>query len=165
MTVSELDAAPAAVAGRAPQQCCGSARWVATMLARRPFGTEDALLRAADECWWALGTSDWLEAFSHHPRIGDRAAGWAADEQSGVRGASDDTTRQLATLNRQYERKFGHVFLIFASGKDAATMLAELQRRITSDPAAELRAAAAEQAKITALRLRKLLASSTTGAP
>ena len=165
MTVSELDAAPAAVAGRALQQCCGSARWVATMLARRPFGTEDALLRAADECWWALGTSDWLEAFSHHPRIGDRAAGWAADEQSGVRGASDDTTRQLATLNRQYERKFGHVFLIFASGKDATTMLAELQRRITSDPAAELRAAAAEQAKITALRLRKLLASSTTGAP
>lgn len=165
MTVSELDAAPSAVAGRALQQCCGSARWVAAMLARRPFGTEDALLRAADECWWTLGTSDWLEAFSHHPRIGDRAAGWAADEQSGVRGASDDTTRQLATLNRQYERKFGHVFLIFASGKDAATMLAELQRRITSDPAAELRAAAAEQAKITALRLRKLLASSTTGAP
>jgi 2-oxo-4-hydroxy-4-carboxy-5-ureidoimidazoline decarboxylase len=163
--VSELDAAPSAVAGRALQQCCGSARWVAAMLARRPFGTEDALLRAADECWWALGTSDWLEAFSHHPRIGDRAAGWAADEQSGVRGASDDTTRQLATLNRQYERKFGHVFLIFASGKDATTMLAELQRRITSDPAAELRAAAAEQAKITALRLRKLLASSTTGAP
>ena len=165
MTVSELDAAPSAVAGRALQQCCGSARWVAAMLARRPFGTEDALLRATDECWWALGTSDWLEAFSHHPRIGDRAAGWAADEQSGVRGASDDTTRQLATLNRQYERKFGHVFLIFASGKDATTMLAELQRRITSDPAAELRAAAAEQAKITALRLRKLLASSTTGAP
>ena len=80
-----------------------------------------------------------------------------------MRDASDDTTRQLATLNRQYERKFGHVFLIFASGKDAATMLAELRRRITSDPAAELRTAAAEQAKITALRLRRLLASSTTG--
>ena len=165
MTVAELDAAPLSVASRALQQCCGAARWVAAMLARRPFGHDDAVLRAAEECWWALGASDWLEAFSHHPRIGDRAAGWAADEQSGVRGASDDTTRQLATLNRQYERKFGHVFLIFASGKDAGTMLAELQRRIASDPAAELRTAAAEQAKITDLRLRRLLASSTAGAP
>jgi 2-oxo-4-hydroxy-4-carboxy-5-ureidoimidazoline decarboxylase len=165
VTVAELDAAPPSVASRALQQCCGSARWVAAMLARRPFAHDDAVLRAAEECWWALGTSDWLEAFSHHPRIGDRAAGWAADEQAGVRGASDDTTRQLATLNRQYERKFGHVFLIFASGKDAGTMLAELQRRITSDPAAELRTAAAEQAKITDLRLRRLLASSTAGAP
>jgi len=165
VTLAELNAAPQPVVMRELQLCCGSARWVAAMVSRRPFPNEDALIRAAEECWWALGSSDWLEAFSHHPRIGDRAAGWAADEQAGVRGASDDTTRQLATLNRQFERKFGHVFLIFASGKDAATMLAELQRRIASDPAAELRTAAAEQAKITAVRLQRLLTSSAPGAP
>jgi len=136
------------------------------MLSRRPFENADALLRAADESWWALGTADWLEAFSHHPRIGDRAAGWAADEQSGVRGASAEATKELAQLNRQYERKFNHVFLIFASGKDADMMLDELRRRITQDPATELRTAAGEQAKITALRLQRLLAvHNSTGAP
>jgi OHCU decarboxylase len=130
------------------------------MTARRPFRTGADLARVADEVWWSLEGADWLEAFSHHPRIGERSGGWARDEQSGARAASAATIKELATLNRQYERKFGHVFLIFATGKSADEMLAELRLRLNNDPAPELRLAAGEQAKITRLRLEKLLDAS-----
>ena len=112
----------------------------------------------ADDIWWSLEGGDWLEAFAAHPRIGERAAGWAGDEQSGVRGTEGDVLGRLTALNHDYERKFGHVFLIFATGRTAAQMLAELERRMSNDPATELRIAAGEQARITRLRLQKLLA-------
>jgi OHCU decarboxylase len=112
----------------------------------------------ADDVWWSLEGGDWLEAFAAHPRIGERAAGWAGEEQSGVRGADDEVLGRLNSLNHDYERKFGHVFLIFATGKSAAEILAELERRLANDPATELRIAAGEQAKITRLRLQKALA-------
>jgi OHCU decarboxylase len=130
------------------------------MVGRRPFRGTDQLLAAADETWWSLEGADWLDAFTHHPRIGERAAGWAKDEQSGVHGAPESALKRLTKLNHEYERRFGHVFLIFATGKTADEMLAELERRIGNDPATELRSAAAEQAKITRLRLQKLLSSS-----
>lgn len=161
MTLDELNAAPADVTGRALLACCGSARWAAAMVARRPFRDATALARAADEVWWALEGSDWLEAFSHHPRIGERKAmvsGWARDEQAGVSGATANTLRTLERRNHEYERKFGHVFLIFAAGKSADEMLAALEARFDNDPGTELRVAAGEQAKITRLRLEKLLA-------
>lgn len=159
MTLDELNALPPASARRELARCCGSARWTAGMTGRRPFRDAEGLYAAADEVWWSLEGGDWLEAFSHHPRIGERAAGWAKDEQSGVRGASDVTLKTLGKLNHDYERKFGHVFLIFASGRSAEEMRAELERRIGNDPATELRNAAAEQAKITRLRLQKLISS------
>jgi 2-oxo-4-hydroxy-4-carboxy-5-ureidoimidazoline decarboxylase len=159
VTLDALNTAHDDVARRELERCCGSPRWVSAMSARRPFADKDQVLRAAEECWWSLEGGDWLEAFSKHPRIGERAVGWAADEQSGVTGASDVTVKQLAALNHAYERKFGHVFLIFATGKSADLMLAELQRRMVNDPATELRNAATEQAKITGLRLRKLLSN------
>src|SRR5690349_17534033 len=71
MTLNELDTAPPDEAARALAACCGSSRWVGSMVSRRPFASIDALLRAADESWWSLTSSDWLEAFSHHPRIGE----------------------------------------------------------------------------------------------
>lgn len=129
------------------------------MAARRPFHGAEQLYRAADEIWWSLEGADWLEAFSQHPRLGERAAGWASDEQSGVRGAAAATRDALTDRNHEYERRFGHVFLIHATGKSAAEMLAQLEQRMTNDPASELRVAAGEQAKITRLRLEKLLAS------
>jgi OHCU decarboxylase len=132
------------------------------MAALRPFNDVKDLYGAADEIWWSLDGGDWLEAFSQHPRIGERAAGWAQDEQSRVTEASDKTRSVLAQRNRDYERKFGHVFLICATGKDADEMLVALQHRIDNDPATELRIAAAEQAKITRLRLEKLLALATS---
>lgn len=163
MTLAELNALSDGAAKKELARCCGSARWVTAMSARRPFRDADALLQAADEIWWSLDGGDWLEAFAHHPRIGERAEGWARGEQSGMAGASTRTSKALADGNRAYERRFGHVFLICATGKSAAGMLADLERRMSNDPAAELRVAAAEQAKITRLRLEKLLSDTEAG--
>jgi len=139
------------------RRCCGSARWVEGMLARRPFADDAAVHAAAEELWWALAPADWLEAFAQHPRIGDlRAAGWSRAEQAGVTGTEQDTLRRLADGNREYERRFGHVFLICATGLSATEMLGALDRRLRRDPGAELRTAAEEHAKITRLRLDKL---------
>jgi 2-oxo-4-hydroxy-4-carboxy-5-ureidoimidazoline decarboxylase len=147
-------------------RCCGATAWAAGMAARRPFADRAALLAAADEVWAALGPDDWREAFAHHPRIGDLSAlrarfaatrAWAAGEQAGVQSAGEDVLAALAEGNRAYEERFGYIFIVCATGLRADEMLARLQARLPSDPAAELRTAAAEQAKITRLRLEKLL--------
>jgi OHCU decarboxylase len=157
VTLSELNGLLHDAAERELSRCCGSTRWAAAVAARRPFTTAEELLQIADDVWWTLEGGDWLEAFARHPRIGERAAGWASDEQSGVRGAPQETLSRLTALNQNYERKFGHVFLIFATGKSAAEILAQLELRVSNDPVTELKIAAAEQAKITRLRLQKLL--------
>src|SRR5947207_1679402 len=101
-------------------RCCGSTRWVDLMLERRPFGTTDALLDAARVVWQSLGPDDWTEAFSHHPRIGDRHAkderfgstrALSQQEQAGLAGATRDEVEGLAEGNRAYESRFGFVFL------------------------------------------------------
>ncbi len=128
------------------------------MTAARPFGSADSLADAADRIWRGLSKDDWLEAFSGHPAIGsDGAHGWARQEQSGTRGASPETLAELARLNREYAERFGHVFLICATGRSAAEMLALGQQRLENDPETELAIAAEEQRKITRLRLKKLL--------
>ena len=145
------------VARAALARCCATRRWVDAMLARRPFATDAALFAAAEGVWWGLGREDWLEAFAAHPRIGERSHdAWAQREQAGVRQAERTTAIALAQGNRDYERRFGHVFLICATGKGADDMLRALARRLVNDPATELRLAAGEQAKITRLRLERL---------
>ena len=137
--------------------CCGSTRWLDAMLARRPFGSMTALVESAATIWRGLSESDWLEAFSHHPKIGDRrASGVASREQSGVASASEDIVRQLADANREYEARFGYIFIICATGKSAISMLAALRDRLGNDAATEIRIAAEEQLKITQLRLGNL---------
>ena len=135
------------------------------MVARRPFGTVAVLLRVADELWWSLTPDDWREAFDHHPRIGERvaavsqsaqASGWSAAEQRGVSAAGADVRDALAEGNREYERTFGHIYLVCATGKSAEEMLALLRARMQNDPVTELRVAAGEQAKITRIRLQKM---------
>lgn len=130
------------------------------MLARGPFNTLDDIQNAADEEWWKLEPHAWLEAFSHHPRIGERVKSGTVEsrEQAGTKGASDHTLLDLESLNRLYEEKFGFVFLIFATGKSADEMLDALRVRLQNRREVELKNAAAEQAKITRLRLEKLLA-------
>jgi OHCU decarboxylase len=138
-------------------RCCAARRWVDAMLAARPFASDAALFDAAGRAWWDLGREDWLEAFAGHPRIGERADdAWARSEQEGVTRAGLGTLSALAQGNRDYERRFGYVFLICATGKGALEMLGALERRLAHDPATELRIAAAEQAKITRLRLERL---------
>ena len=151
-------------------KCCGSTNWARHMTQQRPFPTGgDAmrrLLDSADRVWWDLGREDWLEAFSRHPRIGEKAAAkdasaetrrWSEEEQSGTRSAREQVLAALAKANRAYEKRFGYVFIVCATGKSSEEMLALLQQRLQNDPAAELRMAAEEQRRITHLRLQKLL--------
>lgn len=164
MTLDELNALPRDDATRELMRCCGSTRWAAAMVALRPFESVERLQAAAEDVWWQLEKADWLEAFSHHPRIGERAAGWAAGEQAGMSGAADDVARRLRELNHAYERRFDHVFLICATGKGAGEMLANLESRMRNEPAREIEVAAQEQAKITRIRIDKLLSGATQDA-
>jgi 2-oxo-4-hydroxy-4-carboxy-5-ureidoimidazoline decarboxylase len=147
------------------QSCCGASAWVDRMMARRPFGSGEALVGAAREEWFALGRPDWLEAFSHHPKIGDRdslrqrfarTAHLSEREQAGVDGASENVLEDLAEGNREYERRFGYIFIVCASGKSADEMLGLLRQRLPNAPDVEIRLAAEEQARITELRLMRL---------
>ena len=122
----------------------------------------------ADRIWWSLDSEDWLEAFHSHPKIGEKKAAaptaaeaqqWSEDEQSGICNSAQLTLDELANLNRAYEEKFGYIFIVCASGRSSEEMLAILHDRLKNSAAEELRIAAAEQAKITELRLRKLLAA------
>jgi len=142
--------------------CCGSSRWAREMAARRPFRSVDELLLDADVVFESLGPPDWLEAFAAHPRIGDRpapsaspSAVWSAAEQSGV---TDASRAVFGRRNRDYESRFGHTFIICASGRTGDEMLKILEERMLNNPEDESRQAAREQRQITRLRLGKLLA-------
>jgi allantoicase len=163
-----LDAAQATDAEAALLTCCGSTGWARDVAARRPFGTVDRLVEAADEAFAGLGMDDLLEAFSAHPRIGERVAAtpeaaaaghakWSAGEQAGTADAEEATKAALVEGNRAYEERFGHVFLIRAAGRSAEEMLAALRERMGNDPETELQVAAEQQRQITHLRLEKLL--------
>lgn len=165
-TVAQLDVLPPDRASRLLGDCCGSTRWIAAMVARRPFGSMERVLATADEIWRTLGPDDWREAFSHHPRIGDRGsdrpqsergASWAAGEQAGVGDAADDVRQALADANREYERRFGYIYIVCATGRTADELLATVTERLRNDPDTELSVAAEEQRRITRLRLEKLL--------
>jgi 2-oxo-4-hydroxy-4-carboxy-5-ureidoimidazoline decarboxylase len=165
MKVDALNAMPPDAARAALLRCCGSRRWADAMTTRRPFASAEGAFDGADEIWTRLERADWLEAFAAHPRIGEldslrkkfaSAADWASGEQALVIGAEDYTLLGLASGNQDYEARFGHIFIVCATGKTAAEMLALLSARLGNDPETELRIAAAEQAKITRLRLEKL---------
>jgi 2-oxo-4-hydroxy-4-carboxy-5-ureidoimidazoline decarboxylase len=149
-------------------RCCGSSLWADAMARARPFKDESSVYAEAGWLWSQTGPEDWREAISHHPRIGDvdklrerfKASGaWSEQEQQGMQGASEDVVQALADGNREYEARFGFIFLICATGKSAREMLEHLRERMNNPPALELRIAAGEQAQITRLRLEKLLTS------
>jgi len=157
-----------AQARKALLDCCGSQEWVKCMLQRMPFPDRAYVFDTADKTWAALGPADWLEAFRHHPAIGAKRAEktqsatakrWSRGEQSMAQIAAPQTLAALARANQEYQARFGHVFLICATGKTSAEILESLEQRLSNDPAVELRIAAEEQRKITRLRLEKLLAS------
>jgi 2-oxo-4-hydroxy-4-carboxy-5-ureidoimidazoline decarboxylase len=144
--------------------CNGSVAWAIGMVNARPFETLENLFAASDRVWSGLTPSDWQQAFDSHPRIGEHKAKaateqslkWSAGEQSAA--AIDVATEEkLAAANKQYEREFGRIFIVCASGKTAAEMLAILTARLANDAATELHEAAEQQRQITQLRLRKWL--------
>jgi len=158
---------PAAEAENEILACCGSRAWARAMASRRPIADEATLLAASDETWRGLSAADWMEAFRSHPRIGEsraeRPAGaqsalWSAQEQSGVARGEDAVKIALADGNREYEKRFGNIFIVCATGKSAAEILAILRRRLKNDAQTELHEAAEEQRQITQIRLKRWLA-------
>ena len=172
MQLADLNALDEGAAAGVFLRCCGSSRWAREMAAARPFTGVDALARTADAIWRGLDRADWLEAFAAHPKIGDGGAGqagrvlsdpalgadWSDAEQAGVADAAEPTRRRLADANRDYEARFGYIFIVCATGKTAGEMLALLEARLRHDAGEELGIAAEEQRQITQLRLRKLIA-------
>jgi 2-oxo-4-hydroxy-4-carboxy-5-ureidoimidazoline decarboxylase len=161
IAVAEFDSAAAADAAAELMPCCTSRRWVSGLVAGRPYARLDRLTAASDAL---LATLDWPElqaVLAGHPRIGerisavDRAGGWSRQEQAGTTGAVDQVREQLAAANTAYEQRFGHVFLICATGLSAETMLAALRSRLRNDPVAEREVVRGELVKIVRLRLAK----------
>ena len=165
MTLAEFNALPPAEAEALLMDCCGCTRWAQRVSAERPFISVQALSEAADSHWRNLDREDWLEAFSHHPQIGEKARTgseshrrWAEGEQTGARVATEDVKTRMARGNRSYYDRFGYIYIVCATGKSADEMLALLEQRLQNDPARELPIAAEQQRQITRLRLEKLLA-------
>jgi 2-oxo-4-hydroxy-4-carboxy-5-ureidoimidazoline decarboxylase len=147
--------------------CCGSENWANRLLNKFPFKSSEDLIAASDSSWNECGKSDWLEAFNHHPKIGDLKSleekfsstkAWASGEQASVNAANQEVLLELSTGNQLYEEKFGFIFIVCATGKSAEEMLSLLRARINNSREQELFNARDEQNKITHLRLKKLIA-------
>ena len=169
MTLVEFNRLVAGDARAALLNCCASQRWVETMERSRPYTSQDALLAQAERVWQRLEVDDYLQAFAAHPKIGDPeslAKKYAAShhlakgEQSQVTTASDRTLAKLAQFNEEYFKRYGFIFIVFATGKSADEMLQLLVQRIDNPREQEITNAASEQLKITRLRLQGLFSDS-----
>ena len=158
-SLGSFNAAPAPEAERDVLACCASTAFAKAVADGRPYPDAAALLAAVDTAFDALTWDDILESMNGHPRIGDRTArgGMSAAEQSGAAAASDEVRQGLADGNLAYEERFGHVFLICASGLSGQEMLTSLRARLGHDEEAERTVVRAELLKITRLRMRKML--------
>jgi len=158
-TLGSFNAAPAADAERDVFACCASTRFAQAVADGRPYRDAAALLDAVDAVFATLTWDDIAESMDGHPRIGDRTApgGMSAAEQSGAAAATDEVRQGLADGNVAYERRFGHIFLICASGLSGPEMLARLRSRLANNQDDERGVVRAELLKITKLRLTKLL--------
>ncbi len=166
MTLTELNKADSGSAGLFFRQCCSSSMWAEQMVSGRPYRDRSHLRDYADDCWGLLSESDYLEAFEGHPKIGDieslkkkfkGSQDIARNEQSSVAEANIETLERLSIGNAEYEKKFGFIFIVFASGKSAEEMLNILEGRIENSRSEEVATAAEEQRLIFQLRLRNLL--------
>jgi carbon-monoxide dehydrogenase small subunit len=146
--------------------CCGSRAWAEQLVEARPFVNATALLQTSDNIWFGLPVKDWDQAFSSHPRIGEKrapvsattqSATWSAEEQGGVAHSSGAIQARLKYANESYEQRFGRTYIVCATGKTAEQMLEILERRLSNDAEQELLEAVEQQRQITRLRLRKWL--------
>jgi 2-oxo-4-hydroxy-4-carboxy-5-ureidoimidazoline decarboxylase len=155
VTLASFNAAPEQEAVATMLACCASRRFAAAMAAGRPYPSQAAAVAAVETVFQSLTWTDVLEGMDGHPRIGARVTGLSAAEQAGV---ADDARAALAAGNAAYEERFGHVFLICATGLSGAQLLSALSQRLENDEKSERVAAATELRKITVLRVRKALA-------
>ncbi len=143
--------------------CCAVGRWAAELTAGRPYRQRTDLMAAADAALRGLTWAEVAQALAAHPRIGERVEGsgreaaWSRREQSGAARADEATKAALLQANREYEQRFGHVFLIFASGRSDVEMLAAARERLTNDDATERAVVADQLRRIALLRLERLI--------
>jgi 2-oxo-4-hydroxy-4-carboxy-5-ureidoimidazoline decarboxylase len=168
MNLEQLNALPKPVLAEELRKCCGATNWVNGMAEIFPVSDVETLFDHAKNVWNNLAEADWREAFTHHPKIGDvnslkekfaSTSTWAEGEQGAVKQASQQVLEDLAAGNEEYERKFGYIFIVCATGKTASEMLDLLQARLPNSADKEILIAMGEQDKITRLRLEKLLAA------
>ena len=165
MNLTELNQGDSEQARIELLRCCGSSKWVNNILAARAFSSIEQLHVKAEKIWLELGKDDYLEAFAAHPKIGENKVPEKAKntenltrkEQAGILKATDPVKLELEKQNRKYEKKFGYIFIICATGKSAEEMLDLLQQRVENSPMIEINIAAWEQNKITKLRLNNML--------
>ena len=166
MTLGEFNAQVPEKAREALFRCCGCTKWADSLIKNFPFTSIEDLKILSDKTWFTCSESDWREAFSHHPKIGEKkivndkhtaTKEWAQAEQSGVKDTDKKIIDELAKLNRDYEARMGFIFIVFASGKSGSEMLSILKERLNNDFEKELHIAAGEQNKITHNRIDKLL--------
>lgn len=166
MKIAELNRLTADEASENFLRCCGCRNWAMNMTTGRPYSDRSSVHSAVEKVWNGLSREDWLEAFTAHPRIGDvnslrkkfeNTRTWASGEQAGVSAADENVLQGLADGNLAYENKFGFIFIVCATGKSAAEMLALLQARLPNTREQEIVNAAAEQLKITRIRIDKWL--------
>ena len=158
MTLEQLNEMEAAEAVNCFLGCCGSLEWASRMNELRPFGSVSILLDAADREWLRLGETDWLEAFGAHPRIGERSTSATSQrEQAAVYASGDTMTRALAKANAEYDKRFGFIYIVFATGKTPEQILENLEKRLGNSRDVEIRNAVAEQMKITRNRLQRMV--------
>lgn len=165
MTIAEFDHLDNDKKKKLLFNCCGSDAWVNEMLTIFPVNDLVDLLEYAEEKWYDCNPAEWLEAFENYPKIGDihlvkerysKTSNYIESEQAGVMNTSDEILDELMKLNEEYEDTFGYIFIVFATGKSAEEMLEILKDRLKNDPRDEIMIAAAEQDRITKLRLKKL---------
>ena len=166
MTIEALNALTPSEANEQFKLCCGASNWVEKMNQNRPFHDKNEVHQKAKSIWFSLSSEDWLEAFTHHPKIGDidslrkkfhNTKSISKNEQSGLNDAEKSILKDLAESNQLYEDRFGFIFIVCAAGKSADEMLALIKIRLKNNMDTEMLNAANEQNKITQLRLKKLL--------
>lgn len=158
VSLETFNALPAAQASEHLLACCTSGRWIHNVTSGRPYGSVSEILARSDESVARLDRRDLEQAMAGHPRIGARsAAGSSGREQAGVQGADQATLRALAEGNEAYERRFGHIYLVCATGRSAGELLALLRERLGHDRGTEWGIVRGELGKINRIRLRQLL--------
>jgi 5-hydroxyisourate hydrolase/2-oxo-4-hydroxy-4-carboxy-5-ureidoimidazoline decarboxylase len=160
MTLSDFNNLDKDIAAKELFSCCGSQKWISLLIKKFPFGSVESLVESATTIWYdECDKKDWLESFTHHPRIGDKKSlteKFAGKEQAGVASAPEEIIDALAEANQEYENRFGFIFIVCATGRSAGEMLRLLNDRLKNDQGSELNIAMNEQHKITLIRFKKL---------
>ncbi|QRX96611.1 MULTISPECIES: 2-oxo-4-hydroxy-4-carboxy-5-ureidoimidazoline decarboxylase [Streptomyces] len=156
--LTRFNTADASEARAALHEVCASRAWGSKVLAQRPYATADALFTASDAAMAELSADDLAEAMAGHPPIGRPKPGDPTSnrEQSGMAGASDDLKAEMLELNLAYQEKFGHVFLICASGRTGEQMRDAVRNRIDNSPEQEREIVRVELGKINRIRLNRI---------